>query len=110
MMFVQCLLILVGATKLHNVYCAINIARVGAPLCIFASPPSPYLDWLSTTRVFVTVNEARRYLAISILPQFMFALLVARRAEAFIRGSAISLAARPTGRELVALLRAEVPV
>jgi hypothetical protein len=30
MMFAQFLLIRVGATKLHNIYCAINIVRVGA--------------------------------------------------------------------------------
>jgi hypothetical protein len=35
-------------------------------LCDIVSPPSPYLSRLATTRIFVTVNETRRYLATSI--------------------------------------------
>jgi hypothetical protein len=44
-------------------------ARVEQHACAIVSPPSPYLGWLAVTREFVTVTEARRYLATSITEQ-----------------------------------------
>lgn len=34
-------------------------------VCVIASPPSPYSSCLDVTRLLVTVNDARRYLATS---------------------------------------------
>jgi hypothetical protein len=44
MMFAQCLLIRVEATKLHSIYCEINSVHVGAPLYTIKESRSPCLE------------------------------------------------------------------